>query len=96
MVHEAEVENILAISFFAIVSLSAYHFFFKGGGSERGVEERRGRAGRRQAGRGKWIFHKMSDNEYTNMGWGTEVDRDKGRDKGRGRNRDKDRDRNIT
>ena len=33
------------------------------------MEERRGRAGRRQAGRGKWIFHKKSDNKYTNMGW---------------------------
>ena len=49
------------------------------------MEERRGRAGRRQAGRGKWIFHKMSDNKYTNMGWGREVDRD----------REGDRDRNI-
>ena len=33
------------------------------------MEERRGRAERRQAGRGKWIFHRMSDNDYTNIGW---------------------------
>ena len=57
------------------------------------MEERRGRAGRRQAGRGKWIFYKMSDNKYTNMGWGREVDRDRDRDRDRKRNRDKDRDR---
>ena len=87
MVHEAEVENILAISFFATVSLSNHHLFLKGGGNEKGVEERRGRAGRRQVGRGKWIFHKMSDNEYTNIGWGREVDRY--------RDRDRDRDRDI-
>ena len=62
MALKAEVENILAISFFATVSLSNHHFFFKGGGTERGEEKRRGRVGRRQAGRGKWIFHKMSDN----------------------------------
>ena len=43
MVHEAEVEIISAISFFATVSLSDHHFFFKGGGSERVVEEREGR-----------------------------------------------------
>ena len=57
MALKAEVENILAISFF--VNL---FFSLKGGGSERGVEKRRGRAGRRQARRGKCIFHKMSDN----------------------------------
>ena len=43
MALKAEVENILAISFFATVSLSDHHFFFKGGGSERVVEEREGR-----------------------------------------------------
>ena len=42
MVHEAEVEIISSISFFATVSLSDHHFF-KGRGSERVMEEREGR-----------------------------------------------------